>query len=193
MAEKRKPVSTRTRFEVFKRDQFTCQYCGGKPPAVILHVDHITPVTKSGTNNLDNLVTSCKDCNLGKSDVPLSDVRPTPSAATILELREAREQLEAYQAYLMEARQAREIAADFIVRELERRLGISERTSSRVSILAILKELPYPEALDAIDITENRDKRGYPGWKYFCGVCWTKVKAARNQVSVREHFDRTVN
>ena len=69
MAKSRKQISTRTRFEVFKRDGFTCQYCGGKPPAAILHIDHITPVSAGGTNDLANLVTSCKDCNLGKSDV----------------------------------------------------------------------------------------------------------------------------
>lgn len=69
----RKPISKKMRFDVFKRDSFTCQYCGKQSPDVILHVDHIKPVSKGGKNTLLNLVTSCSDCNLGKSDRELSD------------------------------------------------------------------------------------------------------------------------
>ena len=72
-ATKRKNLSKKQRFEVFKRDQFTCQYCGKKAPDVVLHVDHIMPVSKGGSNRIANLVTSCIDCNLGKSNRLLSD------------------------------------------------------------------------------------------------------------------------
>lgn len=66
-------VSTRTRFEVLKRDDFTCRYCGRKPPEVKLHVDHIVPVSKGGTDDFVNLVTACQDCNLGKSAKELTN------------------------------------------------------------------------------------------------------------------------
>lgn len=69
----RKQISKRMRFEVLKRDHFTCQYCGGKSPEKILHIDHIKPVSKGGKNTMLNLVTSCIDCNLGKSNKLLSD------------------------------------------------------------------------------------------------------------------------
>lgn len=72
MAE-RKSLTKKVRFEVFKRDSFTCQYCGSKAPDVILEVDHINPVSKGGTNELINLITSCYSCNRGKSDRKLSD------------------------------------------------------------------------------------------------------------------------
>lgn len=72
MAE-RKAISKRMRFEVLKRDSFTCQYCGKQPPDAILHLDHIKPVSKGGKNTILNLITSCSDCNLGKSDIELSD------------------------------------------------------------------------------------------------------------------------
>ena len=69
----RKAISKKMRFEVLKRDKFTCQYCGKQSPSVILHLDHIKPVSKGGKNSLLNLVTSCVDCNLGKGARELSD------------------------------------------------------------------------------------------------------------------------
>ena len=61
------------RFEILKRDLFTCQYCGASAPDVELHVDHILPVSRGGTNNELNLVTACKSCNLAKRDQLLPD------------------------------------------------------------------------------------------------------------------------
>ena len=69
----RKAISKKMRFEVLKRDRFTCQYCGKQSPSVVLHLDHIKPVSKGGKNTLLNLVTSCVDCNLGKGARELSD------------------------------------------------------------------------------------------------------------------------
>lgn len=80
----RRALSKKTRFTVFERDDFTCQYCGKQPPDVILHVDHIEPVSLGGTNELDNLITSCQDCNLGKSDRRLGEVSPRPDANAML-------------------------------------------------------------------------------------------------------------
>ena len=69
----RKSITKKTRFEVFKRDSFTCQYCGSKAPDVILEVDHINPKSKGGEDDLLNLITSCFDCNRGKSDRKIND------------------------------------------------------------------------------------------------------------------------
>ena len=58
------------RHEVFKRDNYTCVECGArKDDGATLHVDHIVPVSKGGSDELDNLQTLCSDCNLNKSDV----------------------------------------------------------------------------------------------------------------------------
>ena len=65
---KRKNLSKSVRFEVFKRDSFTCQYCGKSAPDVVLEVDHIIPVSKGGDNDISNLITSCFECNRGKSN-----------------------------------------------------------------------------------------------------------------------------
>jgi hypothetical protein len=91
----RKPLSRAVRFEVFKRDQFKCQYCGGTAPEVVLHVDHIEPVSKGGDNELTNLITACGPCNLGKRDKRLDDSSAVmKSRAQLEELQERREQLE---------------------------------------------------------------------------------------------------
>jgi 5-methylcytosine-specific restriction endonuclease McrA len=64
--EARKAISKTLRFEIFKRDSFTCQYCGERPPNVALEVDHIVAVAMGGKTEAGNLVTACKDCNRGK-------------------------------------------------------------------------------------------------------------------------------
>jgi hypothetical protein len=75
---KRKSTGKRLRFEIFKRDSFTCQYCGVQPPDAVLVVDHITPVSAGGDNDPLNLITACETCNQGKADKPLVQriVRP---------------------------------------------------------------------------------------------------------------------
>jgi hypothetical protein len=63
---RREPVSPKMRFEVLRRDSFTCRYCGQSAPNVILHIDHITPVSNGGVSDISNLVTACSACNYGK-------------------------------------------------------------------------------------------------------------------------------
>lgn len=60
-------ISKRTRYEVLRRDNFTCRYCGASAPDVKLHVDHVTPVALGGTGLPENLVAACVDCNIGKA------------------------------------------------------------------------------------------------------------------------------
>lgn len=67
----RRSIGAQVRFEVFKRDLFTCQYCGAKPPATSLHLDHVHPFSEGGSDDDNNLITACRDCNLGKGSRPL--------------------------------------------------------------------------------------------------------------------------
>jgi len=67
---KRTHIPRGMRHEVFKRDNYTCVECGAtKSNGATLHVDHIIPVSKNGTDELDNLQTLCSDCNLNKSNI----------------------------------------------------------------------------------------------------------------------------
>lgn len=95
-------ISKKLRFEVFKRDGFQCQYCGKSSPNVVLEIDHIIPISEGGQNNLENLITSCFDCNRGKGKELLENYKegtdPTEQAILLLErerqLREYNEVLE---------------------------------------------------------------------------------------------------
>lgn len=179
---KRRGLSKRTRFEVFKRDCFTCQYCGRRPPQVLLEVDHVIPVSKGGGNGEENLVTACADCNSGKSDVDLQGV-PESIKAKLGTKQELAAQLREYTKYVEEIRSQE---ADIVERlgvhwcnqiypeKDKRTLGPARQRSLRI----FLERLPLDEIYKAIDIAFSR-KHDCPEedtWKYFCGVCWYKVK-----------------
>ena len=59
------------RAAVFERDGFVCQYCGAE--GARLECDHIVPVCKGGSSELDNLTTACKPCNRSKAGKLLED------------------------------------------------------------------------------------------------------------------------
>jgi hypothetical protein len=62
----RPAISKAKRFDVRERCDFACAYCGRRPPEVALHVDHIVPIARGGTNDDANLTAACSDCNQGK-------------------------------------------------------------------------------------------------------------------------------
>jgi len=60
----RKPAFTR--FNVFLRDAFSCQYCGERFPTQELTFDHVIPRSRGGRTTWENVVTACASCNLRK-------------------------------------------------------------------------------------------------------------------------------
>jgi len=65
----REAISKSRRFIIMQRDTFTCQLCGAsRGNGAKLHVDHMIPLARGGSNDDDNLWTLCEACNLGKSD-----------------------------------------------------------------------------------------------------------------------------
>lgn len=77
VSSERIPLSKKKRFDIFRRDAFTCRYCGKTPPAVMLVVDHIISVRDGGNNASGNLATSCVECNQGKGAQSLSQKEMT--------------------------------------------------------------------------------------------------------------------
>lgn len=90
--KKRKPISKSKRFRIFSRDKFRCRYCGLESDRVTLVVDHIIPVAKGGTDDDSNLLTSCEDCNQGKSAKELGKIAPTVQDERLIQ-QEMREQI----------------------------------------------------------------------------------------------------
>jgi len=62
----RSGIPPKLRFEVLRRDKYVCQYCGACGKNTELEVDHIIPVSRGGKDELNNLKTSCIECNRGK-------------------------------------------------------------------------------------------------------------------------------
>lgn len=66
--KKRNGMSNALRYEIMRRDNFHCVLCGATGKDDVLQVDHIKPASKGGDENKDNLRTTCRKCNSGKSD-----------------------------------------------------------------------------------------------------------------------------
>ena len=65
----RSPWPKGIRYEALKRASFRCEYCGATKIEIQLHLDHIIPVSKGGTDELDNIRVLCGECNLNKSNL----------------------------------------------------------------------------------------------------------------------------
>lgn len=170
----RKPLSKRVRFDVFKRDDFVCQYCGAHPPKAILEVDHITPVVDGGTDDMDNLVTACFACNRGKAANPLTAV-PQSLADKAAEIAEREEQLRGYSQVLAARRQRLEDETWSVFHHWRDQ---HETTHNRFnSVKRFIEHLGLHDVLDAVDIAMAQYLgRDAAEFRYFCGVCWNKIR-----------------
>lgn len=168
-------VGKRQRFEIFKRDGFTCQYCGRKPPEIVLEVDHVVAVSAGGSNDDHNLLTSCFDCNRGKADRPLSSIPASLDEKRQL-IEERREQVKAYEEILQQERDDQEAKIDAVFAVFDYYFtGDLPRDFSRASVRNFLKHLPLTAVQEAMEIACERMRRGRV-FRYFCGVCWRKIR-----------------
>lgn len=67
-----------SRFNVFTRDSFTCQYCGEKKPMSKLTYDHMIPRKRGGRTTWTNIVTACVPCNSKKGSKTCDEVGMFP-------------------------------------------------------------------------------------------------------------------
>lgn len=76
MKQERKIMNDEIRYNVLKRDNYTCQICGATASdGAKLHVDHIIPISKGGKTVMSNLQTLCERCNIGKSNKTEEDFK----------------------------------------------------------------------------------------------------------------------
>jgi len=177
-------ISKKLRFEVFKRDGFACQYCGRTPPTVTLEVDHINPKSEGGDDDINNLITSCFDCNRGKSNIKLDRV-PTAVETNLAVLREREDQAWEYNKFLVkiEKRIGRDVEEiNDIYNSYFPDYGLSDQfkaTSLRNFIAKLPKDILMGAMHDAC--TAMKGKHDYEtassdAIKYFCGICWRRIK-----------------
>ncbi len=62
-----------SRRNLYRRDDFTCQYCGAQPGTELLSIDHIVPRSRGGLSTWENCVLACLDCNKRKANRSLSE------------------------------------------------------------------------------------------------------------------------
>lgn len=172
----RKPISTKTRFEIFKRDNFTCQYCGKGTPSVVLEVDHIIPVCKGGENHKDNLITACFDCNRGKAGNELTQIPDTLEEKTVRMLEKEMQ----YKAFKkLQDKVEKRIRANIEkINELysnyfpEYELKDQFKFGSLRNFIEKLGVLEVELALHKAVSKVPHDSRCI---KYLCGICWNKI------------------
>jgi len=174
---KRISLSKKIRFEVFKRDFFKCQYCGTHPPETVLEVDHIHPHSKGGNDDINNLITSCFNCNRGKSDRELNQI--PNSLVNNIEI--AKEKLKQYKEFQKLNNQL------FLSIKLDIDLVDATFTSyfkgyrcsekfRNATVKMFIEKLSLFEVVDSMHIAGRKNLDSDETLKYFCGVCYNKIK-----------------
>jgi len=179
-------ITKKIRFEVFKRDAFICQYCGKTPPDVTLEVDHINPKSKGGSDDINNLITACFDCNRGKSNHKLTLV-PNSVIQNSDILIEKENQYKQYQALLrkIEKRKLKEVE---IIDNIYNGYFCDHILTEKFKIGSVKKFinlLGIAEVESASHIAFSKFSNGKKKYdksdsiyaiKYFCGICWNKIR-----------------
>lgn len=175
---KRKSLGKKVRFDVFKRDAFTCQYCGQTPPTVVLEVDHINPVANGGLDAIDNLLTACFDCNRGKAAGLLTAIPESLQDKADL-LQEKHDQLKAFERLIKARRRHEEKLIDEVEEAFTTHFsGYHFSPKFRQSVRLFIQKMPSFQVVDAMHLACVRINDRDRATAYFCGICWKTIKAA---------------
>lgn len=181
-------VSKKLRFEVFKRDLFTCRYCGQRPPQVLLELDHVVPLCEGGPDLAENLVAACQACNRGKAGKRLDDVVPPLDELEVLasfqDVLERRQRMEESIVMAEESRATEERAQAAIDRWWTEE--IDDQLPRKTVFRKFIGRLDLEEIRYAIEATAAfRDRQGRNRYapmpemedliRYFCKVCWNRI------------------
>jgi len=185
-------ITKKVRFEVFKRDGFACQYCGKTPPEVTLEIDHIIPKSKQGTDEINNLLTSCFSCNRGKSNTKLERITPTLKE-NLTTVKEQQKQMRSYEKHLALIEQKKETDIKEVGKYFFNKFAKTKRTRDKyvftgnwkTSTRTFLKIFSIYDMQEAIDIAWQR--LDYSGsllsetdlFKYMCGILHTRKREGK--------------
>ena len=178
MAE-RVPLSKKIRFEVFKRDSFTCQYCGKSAPGVILEVDHIVPVAEGGKNEIINLITSCRDCNRGKGARTLTNTETIDRQKKQLDdINEIREQTDMMLEWKKELLQLEDRQTEEIENLLQTLTGYSLTDYGKRKMRKLIHDFGFVNVYESLEIAVDQYFVGWidPVLKKLGGICYNRSK-----------------
>lgn len=158
-------VTKRLRYEILKRDIFTCRYCGASAPEAKLTVDHVLPTALGGSDDPHNLVAACHDCNAGKTS-------SNPGDDLVADVDQERVRAKAAIAEAISRRRVRHKVVDDIVDEVYTLWPDGDPDSYGALLWMIKCGLDAADFRRATAITESkRDVPKYARWRYFMGVC----------------------
>lgn len=174
-------LTKRLRFEIFRRDNHMCRYCGATAPEAKLTVDHVTPTALGGGDEPSNLVTACSDCNSGKSatspDAPLVADVAKDALRWSAAIKAAAEITRADQAAAVKYRNAFKRRWDSHNWGDNGEYTNMLTTSWRSSVESFRQAgLPIDELKEAVDIAcNNANLPMQKVFSYMCGIGWNKV------------------
>lgn len=175
-------IGPKLRFEVFKRDDFTCRYCGRKTPAVVLEADHVIPKAEGGGDEIENLVTSCWECNSGKGkrllDVMNAEGDVHEKAAALLE-REM--QLREYNEVRQQIRNRENADIQRVMEAWAQHWpgGQPDYWPNEPQIRSLLNEISVVDLVDAVAIAADKIAPTFARVKYFFGVAYTRARGPK--------------
>lgn len=185
-------VSKTTRYEVLRRDGFTCRYCGAKAPDVEIHVDHVVPVSLGGSDDPTNLVAACRDCNAGKgttmpdaelvAEVDDRAVRFMAALETAAEMRRQQRR----ESQLSEVEQAAAFDKVWNVWHYgPNREPVPREDGWQISVNTFHGQgLTLDDMTDFVRIAMRSTSSPAHVWRYFCGCCWNEIKA-RQEIALK--------
>lgn len=191
-------VSKRLRFEVLRRDNHACRYCGRSAPEVELTVDHVVPVALGGSDDPTNLVAACRDCNGGKSSVPADATVVANVAADAARWAAAMQKA-------AELRADEKLLEDDLLDHFECiwaaywiTVSSENDTSSRyrhpgrwyaprpanwkqsvLTFVAAGLDINFFATAVRCALYESRHVEWESSWRYFCGICWRELDRRR--------------
>jgi hypothetical protein len=144
-------MGTKLRFEVFKRDSFTCQYCGRKAPDVVLEMDHINPIRNGGETILLNLITSCFDCNRGKRGNLLTDKSVLEKKHNELSLmQERKSQIEMMCQWELDLQDTSSIQVKTLCKIWSNLTSSTINDLGKKRLLNLINKYPFPEICESM-------------------------------------------
>lgn len=184
----REKISKKVRFSVFKRDNFTCKYCGKRSPDVVLEIDHIIPVVDGGTNDTINLTTACFDCNRGKGKERLELNQVVDKQKEEIDfILEKNAQLEELVRHLQDIQDTVEIEHQIFVKEYARLIHYNvydcftdeQYNARRAVLLKGIKKYGIDEIIECLNISYNQYFEKHEE-KYFFDMIF-KIAKCREQ------------